>query len=434
MTEDETNPSEKLDSIFSIVDDAQKKLENEIKSIGKSIDSQSRSANSRNKEIFDLNLKKLLSSVDNLKEQLEELLNQGQSFTSEELLGLRESLDGQLDSLRGYANQLVEDEELRLVTVLETSLTNVTDITKVKSNELNEIINKVVDIADASTKSPIKIITEVNADANAELSELLKIEKEKLASNIIALQTEFRDDIATQIEKVFMGVTLTKESINGIIKDTLSRLEDNLNRLTEGIDENFSNEIGAAQDIIHNYEGQLMNTIEKTQQTYDQLMESILSSHSKKTLESIDTLRKQLNHQKDNILAEISDLTKEQEELITHTINQLEEQIVNSKAEVIESHGVLKDDLEKLLTSNSDMVKQAIEKMQNNNQDSFNSLLKNLSTTSSDQKSTLTEDITNNRKELEQSLDQFRKDTNQQISLAQQHLKEFESSIKQEKD
>ncbi|MHA2169722.1 MAG: hypothetical protein ACXAB7_07490 [Candidatus Kariarchaeaceae archaeon] len=434
MTEDDTNPSEKIGSIFSIVDETQKKLESEIKSLGKSIDSQSQSTNNRNKEIFDLNLKKLLSTIDNLKEQLDELLNQGQSFTSEELLGLRESLDGQLDSLRGYANQLVEDEELRLVTVLETSLTNVTDITKVKSNELNEIIHKVVDIAENSSVSPIKIIQEVNQEANAELGDLLKIEKEKLASNIIKLQNEFRDDIANQIEKVFMGVTLTKESINGIIKDTLSRLEDNLNRLTEGIDENFSNEIGVAQDVIHNYEGKLMDTIEKTQKTYDKLMESILSNHSKKTLESIEKLGEQLNLHKEKIVAEISNLTKEQEELITHTINQLEEQIVDSKAAVIESHGVLKDDLEKLLTSNSDTVKQAIEKMHNNNEDSYNSLLKKLSTISSDQKNATTEDITDTRKELEQSIDQFRKNANQLINTAQQHLKEFESSIKQEKN
>jgi hypothetical protein len=343
-------------------------------------------------------------------------------------------LDGQLDRLRGYANQLVEAEELRLVTVLETSLTNVTDITKVKSNELNEIIHKVVDIAENSSVSPIKIIQEVNQEANAELGDLLKIEKEKLASNIIKLQNEFRDDIANQIEKVFMGVTLTKESINGIIKDTLSRLEDNLNRLTEGIDENFSNEIGVAQDVIHNYEGKLMDTIEKTQKTYDKLMESILSNHSKKTLESIEKLGEQLNLHKEKIVAEISNLTKEQEELITHTINQLEEQIVDSKAAVIESHGVLKDDLEKLLTSNSDTVKQAIEKMHNNNEDSYNSLLKKLSTISSDQKNATTEDITDTRKELEQSIDQFRKNANQLINTAQQHLKEFESSIKQEKN
>lgn len=423
----------RIDKIFSIVNSTQKKLEQEIKELGKSVDAQSQSVNNRGKTIFDENLMKISKSTEDFKNQLEESLNNYQSNNSEELHGLKESLDGQLDSLRGYANQLVEDEELKLVTALETSLTNVTDITKDKSVELNKIITQVTDIADKSTNSPMKIVKDANIKVKDELTVSLRLEHDILAKALIELKNEFRDNISSQIEKVFLGVTLTKESINGIIRDTLSRLEENLNRLNDGIDENFTNEIGVTQDLIHKYEGKLIEAIDQTQQNYNIHMEEILQKHSEKTLDALDELNGQLSSQKQTILEEINGLTESQEELVNHAISQLKGLIVQSKAEVIESHGVLKDDLDKLLRSNSDTIKQAMKNLQNSNQETIAQLVNSISKNSSDQISTLTENSKSTRKELEQSFDQFKKLASQSITQSQQQIKEFGSSIKQER-
>ncbi|MHA2249523.1 MAG: hypothetical protein ACXAD7_04125 [Candidatus Kariarchaeaceae archaeon] len=435
MTENSNNdnPQAKLANIYSIIESTQKQLEQEVKELNKTIDSQTQEVDNRGKSIFDSNYNKISTSIEDLKKMLEKLLNEHQSSNSEELLSLKESLDGQLDSLRGYANQLVEDEELKLVTTLETSLTNVNDITKDKSSDLNVLIAKISTLADESTSSPVKIVQDMNAKVKEEITEALSIEKSKLTESITNLQEEFRDKIGSQIEKVFMGVTVTKESVNGIIQDTLSRLEENLNRLNAGIDENFTNEIGVTQDIIHDYEGKLIETIGLTQENYNTHMAEIVEKYSQKTLSSLDELKTQLQNQKDKVNSEVSELTKSQNEIVNHAISQLEDQIIQSKAEVIESHGVLKDDLEKLLLSNSDTIKQSIESIQSTNQTVLSNLMDNILQVTNQQTSELSEEFKTTKKEFEQSFDQFRKAANQKLNVSQQHIKNFDTAIKKEK-
>ncbi|MHA2275090.1 MAG: hypothetical protein ACXAC2_04955, partial [Candidatus Kariarchaeaceae archaeon] len=288
MTETETNLIDQLEN-------AKKFLENEMKTLSKSINDQMNSTNNSSKEMFDELLKKLNDTINLLKSELDQSVRNSQTQSTEQLLGLRESLNGQISSLQGYANSLVEDEELRLVSALEASLASVEDLNKDHSKKMSGVIEKIASVTEETIKAPIDIVENNNVDLKDILVDALKMERETLTLSLEDLQQEFREEISTQIERVFMGVTITKETLNGIIQDTLSRLEENLRRLNEGIDENFTSEIGMAQDLIHNYEGRLLKTLEGTKSNYDQTMEKIVEKNAKKLVTALNDLKDQLN-------------------------------------------------------------------------------------------------------------------------------------------
>ena len=344
-----------------------------------------------------------------------------EKYSEDQLRSLKESLELQLDSLRTYTNQIVEDDELKLVNSLEASLTNVSDITSSQLSELQKLTNQVNEIASKSVDRSVEIFKERDLTIKAELSQELTINKDELSSKIVELQDTFRDEMNQKIEKVFMGVTMTKEGINGIIRDTLSRLEENLNRLTEGIDENFTKEVGQAQDLIHEYEGKLLQVIEETQVKYDQQMEQILDKHSKSTQATLDKLHQELNTFKAGILNEISGLTKEQASLVANATKQLENQISKSRADVIESHGTMKDELEKILTANKETLDEAIT--------SLNSAVK---TNVQSMEKILTEKISTAQNNFSEVINHGKKNTDTHVNTLQGTIKQNTQSLETE--
>ncbi|MFV2013853.1 MAG: hypothetical protein ACC656_00355 [Candidatus Heimdallarchaeota archaeon] len=427
MSETSTNIIEKLES-------TKRYLESEIKKLTKSINEKMSSGNNQGKELLDNLLDNLNTTINSLRSNLDHSLKESQSQSTEQLLGLKESLNGQINSLRGYANSLVEDEEFRLVSALEASLASVGDINKDHSSKMSGVIEKIASIAEDTIKGPIEIAEKNNSTLKETLEEVLKMERETLSKSLVSLQSDFRDEIGLQIERVFMGVTITKETLNGIIQDTLSRLEENLRRLNEGIDENFTSEIGKAQDLIHEYEGKLLETLEGTKSNYDEAKEKIIKKNASNLASALKKLKGELNIKKSDLLSEINNLNTEQQDLLELSLNELEEQIGKSKAQVIESHGILKDDLEKLLQENTESIKEIIDTMKVNHQDQT----KLMKTTIETQVRQLTKDsntmIKDGRKEMETLLEQVKRDSVTSIDeVGKEVSQQIEGVYRQEK-
>lgn len=411
----ETNNPETNQTLITQLEATKKHLETEIRILSKNINDGINIGNNQGKDLLNGLLGKVNETIETLKGSLDDSLVNSQKQTLEQLYGLKESLDGQLSSLRGYANQLVEDEEFRLVSALETSLTSIGDINKDHSNKLSEVIKKIGKLSETTSSSPIVVVEKNNLELKENLADILKMEKNMLVKALEDLQGEFREEISDQIERVFMGVTITKETLNGIIQDTLSRLEENLQRLNKGIDENFTNEIGLAQDLIHNYEGKLLETLETTKSNYDQEMVNIIDKNSKNLVKGLAKLTKELNQKQTKLEDDISGLNTEQQELLKISMKELDEHIVISKAQIIDSHGILKDELEKLLDENTESINEVIESMKLNNQSNFKNMQ---STIKTDVSQLLTETdsiVKGGRKEIESLLDQIKNDSVQTI-------------------
>lgn len=395
-----------------------KNLEAEIKSLTKSINEQMSSGNNQGKELLDGVLNNLNATINSLKSNLDLSLRDSQTQSTEQLLSLKESLNGQINSLRGYANSLVEDEEFRLVSALEASLASVGDINKDHSSKMSDVIIKIATITEETIKAPIEITEKHNLALKDSLNETLKMERGILSKSLEDLQAEFRDEIAVQIERVFMGVTVTKETLNGIIQDTLSRLEENLRRLNDGIDENFTSEIGKAQDLIHDYEGKLLKTLDGTKSNYDEAVVDIIEKNTATQVNALNVLNKELNTKKKELLNEINGLNTEQQELLNVSMGELEDHIGISKAQVIESHGILKDDLEKLLLENTESIKEIIDTMKLNTQ----AQTKTMQGTVETQVATLSNEtnttLKSGRKEMESLLEQVKRDSLSNIDQA----------------
>lgn len=429
MTDTETslNIIEKLEL-------TKKYLESEIKNLTKSINDQMSSGKNQGKKLLDGLLDNLNETINSLKSNLDRSLRESQTQNTEQLLSLKESLNGQINSLKGYADSLVEDEEVLLVSGLETSLANVGDINKQHSSKMSGMVEKIASITQASLKAPIDIAEKNNEALKETLNEALKMEREILSKSLESLQAEFRDEIGLQIERVFMGVTVTKETLNGIIQDTLSRLEENLRRLNEGIDENFTSEIGRAQDLIHEYEGKLLTTLEDTKSNYDEAMEKIIDRNASTQVNALNELKGQLTGKENDLLEEINGLDTEQQEVLKASMNEFEEQIGKSKAQIIESHGVLKDELEKLLQENTESIKEIIDTMKVNNKENTKSMQSTIDT----QVRQLTKEsntmIKERKTEIQSLLDQIKNDSVTNIDRVGKEMgQQVEEVYRQEK-
>ncbi|MCE7737613.1 MAG: hypothetical protein GPJ54_22170 [Candidatus Heimdallarchaeota archaeon] len=411
-----------------------KYLETEIKNLTKSINDQMNSGNNQGKKILDGLLENLNETINSLKSNLDQSVRESQTQNTEQLLSLKESLNGQINSLKGYADSLVEDEELRLVSNLETSMENVGDINKQHSSKISGMVEKIASITKVSIKAPIDIAEKNNMALKETLNDALKMERKILSKSLESLQTEFRDEIGLQIERVFMGVTVTKETLNGIIQDTLSRLEENLRRLNEGIDENFTSEIGRAQDLIHEYEGKLLTTLEETKSNYDVAMEKIIEKNATTHVNALNELKDQLTNKENELLVEINELDTEQQEVLQASLNEFENHIGKSKAQVIESQGILKDELEKLLKENTESIKEIIDTMKVNSQEQTKSMQNTIDT----QVRQLTKEsntmIKERKIEVESLLDQIKNDSLGNIDRAGKEMgQQIEGIYREEK-
>lgn len=426
-TESSINIIEKLEI-------TKKYLESETKNLTKSINDQMSSGNNQGKKLLDGLLDNLNKTINSLKSNLDRSLRESQTENTEQLLSLNESLNGQINSLKGYADSLVEDEEVLLVSALETSLANVGDVNKEHATKMSGMVEKIASITKSSIKAPVDIAEKNNEALKETLSEALKMEREILSKSLEALQTEFRDEIGLQIERVFMGVTVTKETLNGIIQDTLSRLEENLRRLNEGIDENFTSEIGRAQDLIHEYEGKLLTTLEETKSNYDEAMTKIIEINGTSHVTALNQLKDQLTSKETDLLVEIKELDTEQQEVLKASMNEFEEHLGKSKAQVIESHGVLKDELEKLLQENTESIKEIIDTMKVNNQENTKSMQNTIATEVRQLTKESNTMIKERKTEIQNLLDQIKDDSVTNIDrVGKEMSQQVEGVYRQEK-
>lgn len=407
----DNNPSQA--DLSTKIKEIKSKLESELKDLRVVLTQEVDKLKERSKTSLDQGRKESDTQITGLRKEFQQLIKDFDNFTNDQFVDLKESLDGQLNSLRGFANQLVEDEELRLVNSLEASLSNVTDITNSQVNELKALVTSVSDVAEKSAVESIKLVKNREVSIHEELGSALKINGEELSSGIVNLQEQFRDEMNIKIEGVFMGIKTTKEGINEIIRDTLSRLEENLNRLTDGIDQNFSKEVGDAQDLIHTYEGKLLEVIAATQQKYDQEMDTILNTHTDKNKAALDVLQSELLKFKEQIISELQNLNAEQESLFANATKQLEEQIQQSRKAVIDSHGVLKDDLDQLLKTNSENVAEIMQKVRSKS----NEIISNINTS-------VDESTGSQKDSIKSMVDTIRNDIDTESTTLKDHIKQ----------
>ena len=427
--------SEGTDNINSkakkIISDSSSELDSELQKLEKSLDEQGKKQQSILKEMID----KTNESVDvntsqfetNIKLQLEDQ----KTNSDDSLIELKDSINGQFEGFREYANKLVEEEEEKLVNDLATTMANVSDITGSHSESLDAVISQVTNVANEATSKAIELIKTRDEVVKGELAEKLTLNQDKLSSSLTNLQTEFQESLGTQIEQVFLGVHVTKQEINEIIKDTLSRLESNLNRLTEGLDENFTKEVGKTQDLIHSYEGRVMETNQKIQSAYEEQMNSLLDLHHKATVDNVDMLFKDLNQNKDQILSQITNLSEDQQKLVKHTLNQLEEQVKLSKSNIIEFNGYLKDSIQTTIDDNKTTTETIIKQLQNETAETFTQFLSQLKSNRSIIKSDTSKQLKDNQKEANDQFSDYTKASKTKINETKVVLDKYKASLKE---
>jgi hypothetical protein len=428
MSEGTDNVNSKVNKIIS---DSSSELSSEFQQLEKSLDEQGKKQQSILKEIVD----KTNDSIDvntgqfetNIKLQLEDQ----KTRSDDSLVELKDSINGQFEGFREYANKLVEEEEEKLVNDLATTMANVSDITGSHSAALDAVISQVNSVANDSTSKAIDLIKERDEIVKGELVESLTMNQEKLSSALTSLQSEFQESIGNQIEQVFMGVHVTKQEINEIIKDTLSRLESNLNRLTEGLDENFTKEVGKTQDLIHAYEGKVLETNKNIQLAYEEQMNAILDRHLKLTVDNVDMLFKGLNQNKDEILSQITNLSEDQQKLVSHALNQLEEQVKMSKSNIIEFNGYLKDSIQTTIDDNKTTTETIIKQLQNETAETFNQFLTQLKSNRSTTKSDTSRQLKDLQKEANTQFSEYTKATKTKIGETKGVLEKYKASLKE---
>lgn len=405
-----------------------KNLDDELKAVNHAVEQVSASSNEKSRLLFEKLLADITQKATSLQEALEQSINSNQTSNLQELKNLQESLNGQLSSLRSFADKLVHDEESRIVGTLEQSLEEMNQLNSDSSAKFKELINSLTIAVDTTTNSPIKYVESQNGLLKADLVNVLELEGDKLSKSMSQLQNEFRDKIGEQIEKVFMGVTMTKETLNGIIRDTLSRLEVNLSRLNSGIDDNFTKEIGVTQDLIHKYEGKMMEAILNSKTDYENAMNGVVNRNSDALEKSMTTLKSELEKTKNQLNADLQGLTKQQQQLLDNALKAFESQIDKSKAEVIESHGLLKDDLETLLNKNTESINEFMNIMKTNSTNNVAAMVDLIKERTSNIQEVSSMSIKSGKKEVESLLEQLKKDNSQRIDQASKKVNvEFDS-------
>jgi len=352
----------------SNIESVKKTLATQIKNLRENLIRETDRFGGRAKEKFDQTRDEASKRRDEIKSLINGIVKNYNQFSVEELKKLKENLESQLDKTRNFSNQVIEEQQKKLITSLEESLSTVSQVTSSRKEDLKELIGQVDKLATESSEKSIEIVKNRDQQITDQLTDELKLNKEKLSSEIVNLQDSFRDEMNEKIENVFMGVTMTKEGISGIISDTLSRLEENLNRLTEGIDENFTKQVGETQDLIHDYEGRLLEVVENTQQLYDEHMEEILEKHSQQTQQSLDNLNSELNSFKSDILSKLNNLSSDQEKMLTEATKKLQTTVQKSKSEITQSQTKLKDRIGELVSTNKESINQSIATLQTNRQ------------------------------------------------------------------
>ncbi len=425
----ETNNSEET-RILDLVKNTKVKLENEINNLDELIKNRYSEFSEQEKLLLEKVRDQSYQLNESLEKSLKSLVSGHQEKNSAILNNLREVLENELGSFGEYGTSLIGEQEDKLVNISESSLTNVKDITNSHFENINELINSISKLAKDTVEVPISITKENDEKVKLNLTEALTFQKEELKGSITTLQEEYREKIGTQMEKVFMGVTMTKEAINGIIKDTLSRLEENLLRLTEGLDENFTSEVGVAQDLFHDYEGKMLNAITLMHENYEKQMSNILSEHSTVTKNSLNSLQSSLNKQKDQILSQISTLSDEQQKLVKGAVVQLEEEVAKSKSSVIEFMGSLKDQLQNALKENRDSTDNFIKEIQENNSKLIVSMNDDISATTKTTRDEMKSKLSEHKKLIETETKDAKSDIKEHISNTQKILKEFDKSLK----
>lgn len=428
MSEGTDNINSKVKKIIS---DSSSELTKEFQQLEKSLDEQGKKQQSILKEMID----KTNDSIDvntgqfetNIKLQLEDQ----RTKSDDSLIELKDSINGQFEGFREYANKLVEEEEEKLVNDLATTMANVSDITGSHSESLDAVISQVTSVANEATSQAIELIKKRDEIVKEELAESLTINQDELSAALTSMQSEFQENLGTQIEQVFMGVHITKQEINEIIKDTLSRLESNLNRLTEGLDENFTKEVGKTQDLIHSYEGRVMETNLKIQTAYEEQMNAILDRHLKLTVDNVDDLFKGLNQNKDQILSQITSLSEDQQKLVSHSLNQLEDQVKLSKSNIIEFNGYLKDSIQTTIDENKSTTETIIKQLQNETAETFSQFLTQLKLNKSTMKSDTSKQLKDSQKEANTQFSDYTKTSKSKLSETKAILDKYKASLKE---
>ncbi|MDH5401371.1 MAG: hypothetical protein OEZ01_04385 [Candidatus Heimdallarchaeota archaeon] len=422
--------NDKLHKIIELINSNQKLIEKEFKELGNILKDENNKYSKKDKEIISSFTDQTKKIIEEINSEFNNILNHHQSFNFDKIQSLKESLDGQLNSFKGYAHQLAEDNELKLVGSLDATLSNIVDLTKENTRQLVQVVERVGDITKLTTDKPIEILRSHSKDVNEQLHQELRLQKDNIAFALTNLQGEFKSEINTQVEKVYMGITMTKEGINGVIKDTLSRLEENLNRLTQGIDANFATEVGVTQDLIHRYEGKMFEAITQIQEDYEVQLKSILDIHLKKSNESFDELKVTLDQERQKIISELQGLNAEQEMHLENSLKQLDSQIQASRANVIESNGSLKDDIDKLLSSNSETIGQFLADLKGGSENHVNKVQTNLDNAHSQLKemsSNITKDLSNN---IEESSKVYKSAVDKHLETVNVSLKDYEKKVK----
>ncbi|MCY3411690.1 MAG: hypothetical protein INQ03_08675 [Candidatus Heimdallarchaeota archaeon] len=424
--------TEENNKIIEMARETKNAIEQNLKSLEDLIKQNNDTYNSKEKQRLETLKIKITEISDDLEKGMLALVDTQKGTTYEALNGLREVLTNRMGGFGEYATEMIGQEETKLVNLNESSLMNVKDITNAHFESVNALILQIGEVAEDIVKKPIELRRETDASIKEELSQAMVFERDELKSSITTLQDEYREKLGNQMEKVFMGVTLTKEGINEIIKDTLSRLEENLQRLTKGLDANFTTEVGKTQDIFHEYEGKMLNAISAMHENYETQMNRILDKHAKLTSDSLNGLQGSLNTQKDAILKQIASLSEEQKNLVASAVTQLEEKVEESRSNVIDFMGNLRDQLQSALNENTSSTQQLIKEFQDENV----TLTENFSNKVTETAKVTKEKAKNTLDEAKKESDIYSKDLKtvfgEEMNKSKGNLKQFDRVLKDE--
>ncbi len=178
-----------------------------------------------------------------------------------------------------------------------------------------------------------------------ELRQILKIKEEVLTETLSNLQQEFRERVTSQIGQVFDGITRMKAQLQEIVEDTLNQLRENLMRINEGIDQYFLEEVNRTQDILVEYEGNMLDAIKQVAEAYEHEADRLIKVLREQSSQHTDEIYSSLTQDATSFKTSITKKKKKYDEEIRETRLKAFQSLDEVKETIITQQGLIRDDL-----------------------------------------------------------------------------------------
>ena len=178
-----------------------------------------------------------------------------------------------------------------------------------------------------------------------ELRQILKIKEGVLTETLSNLQQEFRERVTSQIGQVFDGITRMKAQLQEIVEDTLNQLRENLMRINEGIDQYFLEEVNRTQDILVEYEGNMLDAIKQVAEAYEHEADRLIKVLREQSSQHTDEIYSSLTQDATSFKTSVTQLKEKYDEEIRETRLKAFQSLDEVKETIITQQGLIRDDL-----------------------------------------------------------------------------------------